>query len=60
MSRGKRRDWIRWHGGGLFSCDRCNERYEMTLPAPLPIVLAICKTFGELHAKCKKANDDAG
>lgn len=34
-------------------CDRCGQSYEMALPAPLSIAIAIVRAFGELHHQCE-------
>lgn len=54
-TRGKQRDWMRWSGDGVLTCEHCGARYAMNLPAPITIVQAIVREWSTLHQKCKPA-----
>lgn len=51
------RDWIRAEDGfKAFRCDRCGDRYATGLPCPLPMMLAMMKSYEKMHKDCKEAN----
>jgi hypothetical protein len=54
MARSKTYPWIRWDGGHTLICQRCGAVYSYTLPAPVPIVIAICNVWSKLHRFCRE------
>jgi len=56
--RGKAGTWIRWDGGSLLTCERCEKSYGMALPAPIDIVAAIIRAWFDLHINCQSMDHE--
>lgn len=47
-----RADHVTMRGPGLFCCERCGQRYELNLPAPIDLWLAAAQAWLAQHRSC--------